>query len=232
MITDFLVQEKVAASGKQFDTEFTNKIQEMLSKPRYLDGPPEKYKPVNLSEIDQDPFGTYRIFNNLYVAVYNETEPKNGTLKLKNEEVPCTYKVLCTLKALTLSGVTKSTEKAVACRDLFGLILGCRKDGKLTEEMLWPAFKEHGNFYMNELSRAVVDCIYSEEEKMTWELKQQMRSNFDEDALKCFNVSNVEELKTAITKTYKEACSDPNFAVVRKDGRATNAVRYLRSKAT
>ena len=230
MITDFRVQDRVTSNGKQFDTEFTSRIQEMLSKPRHLDGAPDKYKPVDLSEIDQQPFGTYMVFGNLYTSLYNETEPKDGILKLKGEDVQCSYKVLCALKALTLSGVTKSTEKARACRDLFGIILGCRADGKLTEDNLWSAFKEHGDFYMNELSRANVDCIYSEEEKMQWELKRQMKGNYDIDALSCFEVANVDDLKSAILSIYKEACADQSFTVIRKDGRATNAVRYIRSK--
>lgn len=47
MITDFRVQDRVTSNGKQFDTEFTSRIQEMLSKPRHLDGAPDKYKPVD-----------------------------------------------------------------------------------------------------------------------------------------------------------------------------------------
>lgn len=232
MFNDMLIERNLDARGRQFDAVLVSKMNNVLQKPRHLDGPPAKYSPVKLGAGEVEPFGVYADYRRLYAVVYAEADPKDGVVVIQEERVSCTYRMLCTLKALTYCGITKSSERAHACRELFSVIVGCRVEGALTEQMMMSVLTNTGDFYKNEITRAVVDSVYTDEEQMEWFLRKQMRNNYDAQARSLFKAEDVVGLEEEIDDVYRAACKDASFKVEKHKGRAYNAVRYLRREIT
>lgn len=228
---DRLTAQKLADTDQFGNRGLVNKINAMSSLARVLDGPPEKYKPVTLDTDKLNPFGMYRDYRTTYNSLYNEQPPKESELVIGRDIVKCPYEVLTALKSLALCGVCKSSQRAEACREVFSAILSRRKDSKLTLEMMELSLKPTGDYYKNEIIRAIIDSVYSPEDQIKMKIKSAMKDRYKEDMIYLFGeTSDVVSFEEEVDRLYKKVCMDPDFKVVKSKGKIYNVVTYLNER--
>lgn len=231
MIQDVLTTQKLLDTYQLDNAALRICIDTELSKPRTVDGPPSKYSPLRIECIENiEPFGVYTDYRRQYATQYGAQEPAEGHIAIKRENVACTYRVLTALKALILCGVSKSTERATACREVFGALLSRRKSEILNEDLIQPALRPTGDYYKDEIIRAIIDSIYSQEEQVEMKLKSAMKDGYTPDVRELFpNVVDMDSFNAEIKKQYTRACCDPDFKVRKHLGRIVNVVNYLKA---
>lgn len=228
MAQDFLITQKLLDTMQIGNEPLKQKIDQITKEPRVLDGPPPKYSPLNIDTTQISPFGVYTNYRTMYAKLYGQQEPKDGVVQIGENEVACPYSVLTALKTLVVCGVVKSAERAKACREVFGLIVSHRKNGVLTLDMLADALTNTGNYYKNEIIRAITDSVFSPEEQVELYVKRSLGKEYTPDVLELFaNTDCLESFEEEVKQVYKRACCDASFAVTKRLGKVVNAVRYL-----
>lgn len=233
MAQDILTTQKLVDTYQLNNEALKSRIDLVLSAPRVLDGPPPKYTPMRIESIEViEPFSVYTDYRRSYTALYQEQPPADSHIIIGDETVACPYRVLTALKTLVLCGVSKSSERANACRELFGAILSRRKNEVLDEDLMSEALRSKGDYYKDEIIRALRDSVFDSEEQVVMWLKDALKDNYSEDVLTLFpNIHDVDSLEDEIKKQYKRACCDPEFKVRKHLGRTVNVVNYLRRNA-
>lgn len=233
MAQDFLITQKLLDTMQIGNEPLKQKIDQITKEPRVLDGPPPKYSPLNVDTSQISPFGVYMNYRTMYAKLYGQQEAKNGILQIGETEVSCPYSVLTTLKTLVVCGVTKSAERAKACREVFGLIISRRKNGELSLDMLAEALSNTGNYYKNEIIRAITDSVFSPEEQVELYLRRSLGKEYTPDVMSLFTETDcLESFEEEVKQVYKKACCDSSYAVTKRLGKVVNAVRYLQKNKT
>lgn len=228
MSQDILTIQKLVDTMQVNNAALRERIDNIASEERVLDGPPVKYSPLRVPTDNLEPFGMYQDYRREYAMQYGQQEPKEGTIVIGKETVTCPYRVLIVLKALFACGITKSNERAVACREIFGKIISRRFKGELTEELMQPVLKNTGDYYKNEIIRAIVDSLYSPMEQVTLALKSALGDNYYDKVIELFpEVNDMDSFEDTVAKIYKRACCTASFKVEKKLGKIVNTVRYL-----
>lgn len=228
MAQDFLITQKLLDTMQIGNEPLKQKIDQITKEPRVLDGPPPKYSPLNVDTTQISPFGIYTNYRTMYAKLYGQQEPKDGILQIGETEVSCPYSVLTALKTLVVCGVTKSAERAKACREVFGLIISRRKNNTLSLDMLAEALSNTGNYYKNEIIRAITDSIFSPKEQVELYLRRSLGKEYTPETINLFTETDcLESFEEEIKQVYKKACCDSSYVVTKRLGRVVNAVRYL-----
>lgn len=228
MAQDFLITQKLLDTMQIGNEPLKQKIDQITKEPRVLDGPPPKYSSLNIDTTQISPFGVYMNYRTMYAKLYNQQEPKDGVLQIGETEVSCPYAVLTALKTLVVCGVTKSAERAKTCREVFGLIISRRKNGVLDFDMLAEALTNTGNYYKNEIIRAITDSVFTPQEQVNLYLKRALGKEYTPDIVNLFSSADcLESLEEEVKQVYKRACCDASFSVTKRLGKTVNAVRYL-----
>lgn len=233
MIKDQLVIQKLLDTYKYQDSELRCRIEAVLNKPRRLDGPPkEKWKPkIDVSEIT--PFGVYRDCVEIYRALKEATPAKDGTLKLESGTTVCDYSTLIALKTLVICGMCKSEARAVACREVFMMMLKVRKAGKLDKYMVSTVLNETGDCYKNEIVDAIVDCMYSLREKIEIELRAALKESYTDDVVKLFDAcESIDDFNSTVAMMVKRAKASATFNTKPRENKIAMAVRYMQKEET
>lgn len=233
MAQDFLITQKLLDTMQIGNEPLKQKIDQITKEPRVLDGPPPKYSPLNVDTSQISPFGVYMNYRTMYAKLYGQQEAKNGILQIGETEVSCPYSVLTALKTLVVCGVTKSAERAKACREVFGLIISRRKNGELSLDMLAEALSNTGNYYKNEIIRAITDSVFSPEEQVELYLRRSLGKEYTPEVISLFTETDcLESFEEEVKQVYKKACCDSSYAVTKRLGKVVNAVRYLQKNKT
>ena len=122
MAQDFLITQKLLDTMQIGNEPLKQKIDQITKEPRVLDGPPPKYSPLNIDTTQISPFGVYTNYRTMYAKLYGQQEPQDGVVQIGENEVVCPYSVLTALKTLVVCGVTKSAERAKACREVVSAV--------------------------------------------------------------------------------------------------------------
>lgn len=224
---DIKVAQKLAATNMNGNSEVMARIRAVGSLPRKLDSAPPKYMTYRIDQEKMTPFGVYKDYRRFYTSLYNSSDPATCTIVFGKEKVRCSYRTLVMLKALTICGVCKAADRAKACKEIFGLIVSHRDNDRLIESDYVPALRETGDYYKDEIIRAIMDSVFTEDEKINIAIKSSGADvNVSEikEVLKC---ATMEEYETKVSDIYKRACKDPNFKVMRAKGKAYNALTYI-----
>lgn len=224
---DIKVAQKLAATNMNGNSEVMARIRAVGSLPRKLDSAPPKYMTYRIDQEKMTPFGVYKDYRRFYTSLYNSSDPALCTIVFGDEKVRCSYRTLVMLKALTICGVCKAADRAKACKEIFGLIVSHRDNGRLIESEYVSALRETGDYYKDEIIRAIMDSVFTEDEKIDNAIKSSGADvNVSEikEVLKC---DTMEKYETKILDIYKKACKDPNFKVMRSKGKAYNALTYI-----
>lgn len=233
MAQDFLITQKLLDTMQIGNEPLKQKIDQITKEPRVLDGPPPKYSPLNVDTSQISPFGVYMNYRTMYAKLHGQQEAKNGILQIGETEVSCPYSVLTALKTLVVCGVTKSAERAKACREVFGLIISRRKNGELSLDMLAEALSNTGNYYKNEIIRAITDSVFSPEEQVELYLRRSLGKEYTPEVISLFTETDcLESFEEEVKQVYKKACCDSSYAVTKRLGKVVNAVRYLQKNKT
>lgn len=220
-------RDKLYLNGMSGNGLLMERIKTVESMERKLDGPPEKFTVYQVDTSQAIPFGVYRDYLRLYTQSYNEAEPKDGTIVFPDGEYKCSYEVLNIVKALTVCGVCKSAERATACRELLKAILSRRHDGELSKTDVAQSLKETGNYYKDELVRAITDCAYSVEEQIGLKVRAAMKDKYNDKMLDLFkDVEDMDTFEEKVSVLYKKACADPNYKVIRTRGKLYNIIMH------
>lgn len=228
---DALVVQRLAENNEMYNSALKAKLDEMMNKERVLDKAPDKYVPV-CRGMEFEPFGAYSIFRSIY-AQYDERDGSDYKLNIDDEVVECDKKSYTVLRTLMDVGVTKSMARAMACRDLFINIITCRQDGKLVCDDVATVLIPTDDYYKNEMIRACLDCMFTDEEQVVIKLKGMVGEDYSDSLLeKLGNPQDVDELDEVIKRAYKVVCKDQTFRVKKNLGRAINVARYINAGYT
>lgn len=231
MSRDYLITQKLVDTYQCNNTELKGRIDKVLAEDRVLDGPPTKFIQSSMDVEKIEPFGVYQDYRRVFTKLYNQQEPKDGELVIGDEIVACSYMILTALKTLITCGVSKSAQRAAACRELFGLMISRRKRGELTNELIQPALRTTGDYYKNEIIRAMIDSMYTPMEQVDWYLKNTLKDGYDDTVIHLFTgVIDRETLDEEVAKIYKKACMEPSFRVEKNKGKLYNVVKFLRGQ--
>lgn len=224
---DRLTVQKLVDTNQYHNTTLTQKISSVEALERTLDGPPQKYTPTPFDTDQLTPFGIYRDYRTRYRMLYEQYVPHEGEIVIGKDVISCPYRVLIALKTITVCGICKSAQRANACREVFGLLISRREHGELTAEMIQPALRDTGDYYRNEIIRAIIDSVYTQREQVVLQIKEAMKSKYNESMVSLFsNVDDVYMFEEEVSSIYKTACLDPNFRVFKSKGKVHNAVLY------
>ena len=224
---DRLTVQKLVDTNQYNNPTLTQKIDSVEALERTLDVPPQKYAPTPFDTEKLTPFGIYRDYRTRYRMLYEQFEPHDAEIVIGKEVVTCPYRVLIALKTITVCGICKSAQRANACREVFGLVISRREHGELSAEMIQPALRDTGDYYRNEIIRAIIDSVYTQREQITLQIKEAMKLKYEESMVSLFyNTDDVDMFEEEVSSIYKTACLDPDFRVFKSKGKVYNAVLY------
>lgn len=201
MALDRLVAQKLSATMQQGNRGLYKRIEEISSKPRILDGPPEKYSVGRMEPGSMEPFGIYKDYRTLYMQIHAMAEPKDGILYVGDKEIKCSYKTLVALKTLLFCGCSKSQSRANACKIVFDLAVSSIKNGELTDKDMCTCSDKVSGHFVEELNRAIYDCVPTEKEKIEWYVQE--HSIGEKSRNKFLEFSTLWDLLDYIDETYK-----------------------------
>ena len=224
---DIKVAQKLAATNMNGNSELMARIRAVESLPRKLDSAPPKYMTYRIDQEKMTPFGVYKDYRRFYTSLYNSSDPAECTIMFGNEKVRCSYRTLIMLKALTVCGVCKAADRAKACKEIFGMIVSHRDGDRLIESNYASALRENGDYYKDEIVRAIMDSVFTEEEKISISIKSSGAKVDAQEIKEMLQCTTMEEYETKVSDIYKKACKDPNFKVMRSKGKAYNALTYI-----
>ena len=224
---DIKVAQKLAATNMNGNSELMAKVRAVESLPRKLDSAPPKYMTYRIDQEKMTPFGVYKDYRRFYTSLYNSSSPAECTIVFGNERVRCSYRTLIMLKALTICGVCKAADRARACKEIFGMITSHRDGDRLIETDYAPALRETGDYYKDEIVRAILDSVFTEDEKINIAINASGAKVVSSEVRAMLQCTTMEEYETEVSNIYKKACKDPNFKILRSKGKAYNALTYI-----
>jgi len=227
-MVDSLTMQKLVFANQTHNIELRNKIEEMGKRERFLDKAPDKYL-ATTSGMDFDSFGIYMTFRKQYAWVKSQVSEGECKLQIHGSDVPCDYRVFIVLRTLMDVGITKSRVCAQACRELFIAIYKDMTEEGITIDSTVNALKYGGDYYKNEIIRAIVDSMFSPPEQVKVYLKQELGDDYQDSYYELLGSPyDYDALTEVLKKTYRMACNDQEFHVKRSQGRLLNSLRYLR----
>lgn len=190
MIRDNIVLKQLGERGGFEDPALLLKLEEKLNMPRYLDEPP---KPIKLGGRNkEDLIGTaaeFRAYYNMYYDSSKTDEPATidlSTVGTQHSKKTCSYAVFVVVKTLIFMGVTKSSERATACRDLFMKIISIPASfisKGLVYSMIESRDEDARGYYYETLCESIIDCMCTEEEKLRFHIIMELQSVKDKSAV-------------------------------------------------
>lgn len=227
---DNLTVQALVFAEKFDDSDLRTKISDMDKKERFLDKAPDKYVPMSRG-IETEAFGIYMRYRRLYAHYMQDYVNTGCRLVIDGREVRCDTKVYVALKVLLDVGISKSEECAMACREIFGAMLSRETVDGITSKEVSKALRLTGDYYKNEIIKAITDSIYSPEEQVKIALRGALKEDDVDYAYDLLGQPvDKEDMEDTIRRVYKESCLDQNFHVKKHLGRTVGAIRYLQEK--
>lgn len=208
MITDSVILSKLTGNVNDI---VLHQIDDVLQEKRILDKVPPIMKLV-APKVEPIPNGLYSTFTMYYNENYKPAEASISEVVLGDKIIKVEYKIYVVLKALLLSGVCRNEEIAKACRQYFSAILYTKKDlvdvKSLYFDVILTAEKAK-SYFLDELSRAIVDSVYDERTKVEYKLLTYLQDYPDADKIVAsINIKTLSDLESFLSAQYKNAKLD------------------------
>ena len=238
MINDAIVLNRLGAKGTQTDPALLARLEEKLNIPRYLDDVP---KPIKLGGLTkEDLIGTAAEFKAFYNMNYDASRVDDiatidlSTLGDDYGKKQCSYSVFIVLKSLILLGVTRNTERAEACRNVFMKIISLRNSfisKVLVYDMLESREEDVCGYYYETVCEAVIDCMCTDDEKLSFHISTSIddisnRKYLTEVFMKTYSGCTPYEFDAAMLKRAKDIISRTVYPTWLKKSKPINIVAY------
>lgn len=188
----------------------------MERRARILDKPP---KQITLSRVGEiNPCGTAQKFIMIYNQLVSEGSLEMGTIDIKGAKRYCDVSVFYTLQTLIRLSMGKSLDLVKAACDVFKLII-THPCETLTEGVMYNLLRAYipMNYYAGELVNGILIAVYKEESVALYWKSLCEFMGFYTDAIEPGmavikeNCKNEKEVRSFLTKIYKEAKADEAF---------------------